>query len=60
MPAVGINLTKRPPGGWSSQRNWHAAADEFVYVLARALSQIEDDGTTPLPPSRKIPAMATT
>jgi uncharacterized cupin superfamily protein len=29
----GVNLLRLPPGTWSSQRHWHTAEDEFVYVL---------------------------
>ncbi len=29
----GVNLLRLPPGAWSSQRHWHLAEDEFVYVL---------------------------
>jgi uncharacterized cupin superfamily protein len=29
----GVNLLVLAPGVWSSQRHWHAAEDEFVYVL---------------------------
>jgi uncharacterized cupin superfamily protein len=29
----GVNLLALPPGTWSSQRHWHSAEDEFVYVL---------------------------
>jgi uncharacterized cupin superfamily protein len=29
----GVNLLRLPPGTWSSQRHWHYAQDEFVYVL---------------------------
>ncbi len=29
----GVNLLRLPPGVWSSQRHWHSAEDEFVYVL---------------------------
>src|SRR5260370_27725354 len=28
-----VNLLRLPPGAWSSQRHWHSAEDEFVYVL---------------------------
>ena len=28
-----MNLLRLPPGAWSSQRHWHSAEDEFVYVL---------------------------
>jgi uncharacterized cupin superfamily protein len=30
---IGINLLELAPGAWSSQRHWHTAAEEFVYVL---------------------------
>ena len=29
----GVNLLRLPPGFWSSQRHWHTAEDEFLYVL---------------------------
>jgi uncharacterized cupin superfamily protein len=29
----GVNLLRLPAGAWSSQRHWHSAEDEFVYVL---------------------------
>src|ERR1700691_6016082 len=29
----GVNLLRLTPGGWSSQRHWHSAEDEFVYVI---------------------------
>jgi uncharacterized cupin superfamily protein len=29
----GVNLLRLPPGCWSSQRHWHSAEDEFVFVL---------------------------
>jgi uncharacterized cupin superfamily protein len=37
-----------PPGNWSSQRHWHSAEDEFVYVIEGELTLIEDDGETVL------------
>ncbi len=42
----GVNLMHLPPGNWSSQRHWHTAEDEFVYVLQGELTLIEDDGET--------------
>lgn len=33
LTQFGVNLLRLPPGVWSSQRHWHAAEDEFVYVL---------------------------
>src|SRR5229473_926807 len=44
----GVNLLRLPPGGWSSQRHWHSAEDEFVYVLEGELTLIEDGGETVL------------
>ncbi len=34
LTQYGVNLLRLPPGTWSSQRNWHAKEDEFVYVLS--------------------------
>src|ERR1700733_6811609 len=42
----GVNLMRLPPGNWSSQRHWHSAEDEFVYVLEGELALIEDGGET--------------
>ncbi len=33
LTQFGVNLLRLPPGVWSSQRHWHTAEDEFVYVL---------------------------
>lgn len=44
----GVNLVTLPPGAWSSQRHWHAAEDEFVYVLAGTLTLVSDAGETPV------------
>ncbi|HEV2364490.1 MAG TPA: cupin domain-containing protein [Caulobacteraceae bacterium] len=33
LTQFGVNLLTLPPGVWSSQRHWHSAEDEFVYVL---------------------------
>jgi uncharacterized cupin superfamily protein len=44
----GVNVTRLPPGEWSSQRHWHSHEDEFVYVLEGELVLIEDEGETVL------------
>ena len=44
----GVNITRLPPGEWSSQRHWHSHEDEFVFVLEGELVLIEDDGETVL------------
>lgn len=48
LTAFGVNLTRLPPGGWSSQRHAHSHEDEFVWILSGALVLIENDGETPL------------
>ena len=40
----GVNLMRLGPGAWSSQRHWHSAEDEFVYVLEGELVLITDAG----------------
>ncbi len=40
----GVNLTRLPPGAWSSQRHWHSREDEFVYVLSGELTLITEAG----------------
>ena len=44
----GVNLTRLPPGEWSSQRHWHSHEDEFVFVLEGQVVLIEDGGETTL------------
>ncbi|HET6807057.1 MAG TPA: cupin domain-containing protein [Frateuria sp.] len=44
----GVNLTRLPPGSWSSQRHWHTREDEFVYVLSGELVLVTDAGEQPL------------
>jgi uncharacterized cupin superfamily protein len=40
----GVNLLRLPAGAWSSQRHWHSAEDEFVYVLEGELVLVTDAG----------------
>jgi uncharacterized cupin superfamily protein len=40
----GVNLTHLPPGQWSSQRHWHSADDEFVYIISGEVTLITDNG----------------
>ena len=46
----GVNLVELPPGCWSSQRHWHAAEDEFIYVLSGELVLVTDNGEQVLCP----------
>jgi uncharacterized cupin superfamily protein len=43
LTQFGVNLLKLPPGAWSSQRHWHTASDEFVYVLLGEVVLVTDD-----------------
>jgi uncharacterized cupin superfamily protein len=40
----GVNLVTLPPGAGSSQRHWHSAEDELVYVLSGELVLVTDAG----------------
>jgi uncharacterized cupin superfamily protein len=40
----GVNLLQLPPGAASSQRHWHSAEDEFVYVVSGELTLVTDKG----------------
>ena len=46
----GVNLLRLPPGTWSSQRHWHTAEDEFVYVLEEEVVLVTDAGEETLRP----------
>jgi uncharacterized cupin superfamily protein len=46
----GVNLTRLPGGTWSSQRHWHTAEDEFIYVLEGELVLVTDSGEELLRP----------
>jgi len=44
LSQFGVNLLTLPPGGWSSQRHWHSAEDEFVWVLDGEVVLVTDSG----------------
>jgi uncharacterized cupin superfamily protein len=44
LTQFGVNLLRLPPGVWSSQRHWHTAEDEFVYVLSGEVMLVTDEG----------------
>jgi uncharacterized cupin superfamily protein len=44
LTQFGVNLTRLPPGEWSSQRHWHSAEDEFVYVISGEVTLITEGG----------------
>src|SRR4051812_29068554 len=44
LTQFGVNLLRLPPGAWSSQRHWHTAQDEFVYVLSGEIVLVTNAG----------------
>jgi len=44
LTQFGVNLLQLPPGAWSSQRHWHTAEDEFVYVVSGEVVLVTDKG----------------
>ena len=50
LTQFGVNLTTLKPGAWSSQRHWHEAEDELIYLIEGELVLVEDDGETLLQP----------
>jgi len=44
LTQFGVNLLHLPPGAWSSQRHWHTAEDEFVYVVSGEVTLVSDEG----------------
>lgn len=50
LTQFGVNLCRLSPGAWSSQRHWHTAEDEFVYVLEGTVTLVSDSGEEILRP----------
>jgi uncharacterized cupin superfamily protein len=44
LTQYGVNLLRLPPGSWSSQRHWHTAGDEFIYVLSGEVVLVSNAG----------------
>jgi uncharacterized cupin superfamily protein len=44
LTQFGVNLTRLPAGAWSSQRHWHTAEDEFIYILEGEAVLVTDSG----------------
>lgn len=42
LTTFGVNLLTLAPGVWSSQRHWHSAEDEFVWVVEGEVVLITD------------------
>jgi uncharacterized cupin superfamily protein len=50
LSQFGVNLMRLPPGQWTSQRHWHTAEDEFVWVVAGEVVLVTDEGEQVLRP----------
>jgi uncharacterized cupin superfamily protein len=48
LTQFGVNLLQLPPGGWSAQRHWHSAEDEFVYIVSGEVVLVTDAGEQPM------------
>ena len=48
LTQFGVNLLRLGPGQWSSQRHWHSAEDEFVWVAEGEVVLVDDHGETTL------------
>jgi uncharacterized cupin superfamily protein len=44
LTQFGVNLLRMEPGTWSSQRHWHTAEDEFVWVVEGEVVLVTDGG----------------
>ena len=44
LTQFGVNLLRLPAGAWSSQRHWHTAEDELVYVLQGEVVLVTGEG----------------
>ena len=44
LTQFGVNLMTLKPGGWSSQRHWHTAEDEFVWVVEGEVVLVTEEG----------------
>lgn len=40
----GVNLLLLPAGAWSSQRHWHSAEDEFIWIVQGEVTLVTDEG----------------
>lgn len=50
LTQFGAHIMTLEPGAWSSQRHWHSAEDEFVYIINGHPTFIDDAGRQLLSP----------
>jgi uncharacterized cupin superfamily protein len=48
LTQYGVNLVRLEPGAWSSQRHWHVAQDEFIYVVSGEVTLVTNAGAETL------------
>ena len=46
LTQFGVNRLVLEPGVWSSQRHWHSAEDEFVWIVEGEVVLIDESGET--------------
>jgi uncharacterized cupin superfamily protein len=44
LTQYGVNLVRLAPGTWSSQRHWHTAQDEFIYIVSGEVTLVTNTG----------------
>jgi uncharacterized cupin superfamily protein len=44
LTQFGVNLTRLPAAGWSSQRHWHTVEDEFIFIVEGTVVLVTDSG----------------
>ena len=44
LTQYGVNFVRLKPGAWSSQRHWHIAQDEFIYILSGEVTLVTNAG----------------
>jgi uncharacterized cupin superfamily protein len=54
LTQFGAYLDTLDPGAWSSQRHWHSAEDEFIYLLSGTATLRDDNGLTDLFPGDAV------
>jgi uncharacterized cupin superfamily protein len=48
LSQYGVNLVRLTPGAWSSQRHWHIAQDEFIYIVSGEVTLVTSAGAETL------------
>ena len=54
LTQFGAYIESLEPGAWSSDRHWHTAEDEFLYVLTGTTTLHDDDGMQDLGPGDAV------